>query len=248
MLRVLVYCVLFALVPVVAWFAARNVSRFERRMVGTVMLVVPWGLIVFVMLVWTPGHRGGTQTISTVDDAGAPGVAALGLPALPGATALPAAPGGTSQALGGQPEPRSGTRPGSTTDLTSGIVPVIPNVQPGTTIGPPAAISATDPLLPTSPLLVTGPTAATEAPAPTTTAAGAPTTISPPVGSTPPTPATQPAPPTTTTNAPAPTTQPPVTTTTNPPVTTTTTPVKTPTTSAAPATTLGGTPPATVTA
>jgi len=56
MLRVLIYCVLFALVPVVAWFVTRRVSRYERRLVGVVLVVVPTSLITFIMVVTGHGH------------------------------------------------------------------------------------------------------------------------------------------------------------------------------------------------
>jgi hypothetical protein len=227
MLRVLIYCVLFALVPVVAWFTARRVSRLERRLVGAVMVIVPTGLIVFVMVMTSHGK---TRTaVLSSDDGLDPPAASWTLGSLlhldngpvtdgttvqprddPSVATSPAATEAHPSALGGHPDAGSETRPDTTKPLVPRIGPIVASVPVGT-IQPP---NVTAP-----PIILPPPVAPTTRPPkpPTPSPPGQPTPEPPvtepttpvttPPHTTPPHTTTQPPPPTS--DAPAPTTEPP---------------------------------------
>jgi hypothetical protein len=154
MLRVLIYCVLFALVPVVAWLTARRVSTFERRLVAAVMVVVPTGLIVFVMVMTSHG-KGATAALSAEDAPNSTASWSIGplleldtestavTPTAEASVALP--PADTIEvdplALGGRPDVKSGKQPGSTSPSTPGFAPAVP-AEPVGVILPPVTISS----------------------------------------------------------------------------------------------------------
>lgn len=224
MLRVLIYCLLFALVPVVAWLTARRVSRLERRLVGAVMVIVPTGLIVFVIVMTSHG-KGRTAVLSS-DDGLDPPAASWTLGSLldldrgldgDGTTVEPSDDASVSTApdaaeahapaLGGRPDAQSETQPGSTKSLVPRIGPIVGSAPVGAI--PPPGVTI-------PPIVLPPPVAPTTQPptAPTPSPPGRPTT-EPPVtvpttpATTPPHTTTQPPPPPPTTDAPAPTTEPP---------------------------------------
>ena len=216
MLRVLIYCVLFALVPVVAWFVTRRVSRYERRLVGVVLVVVPTSLITFIMVVTGHGH-GRTAVLSANYDPNKPA---------------------TASTLGSVPEAKFGQTSSEAPPLVR-AEPAPPVVAPSV-FGPPAlgpAVARTSasggrpyPSGPAAPVIapanIPGPILSVPLPPvtlPSTSPIKPPTVAPPPPPkpsppskptTTPPTtkPTTPPPPPpSTTTDAPAPTTEPSVT-------------------------------------
>ncbi|MBL7489510.1 hypothetical protein I6A60_07720 [Frankia sp. AgB1.9] len=222
----LIYCVLFALVPVVAWLTARRVSTFERRLVAAVMVVVPTGLIVFVMVITSHG-KGATAALSAEDAPNSTASWSIGplleldtgpaavTPTVEASVAPPPAPGEVHpSASGGRPDAKSEKKPGST---APGFAPP-PPAEPVGVILPPVTIPSsagprTLPAVTVPPVTVP---AITTPPRPSPPAG--PTTTPPIIEPT--TPVTTPprtTPPVTTSAAPAPTTNPPVTT--EPPVT-----------------------------
>ncbi|WP_157488876.1 hypothetical protein [Pseudofrankia sp. DC12] len=219
----LIYCVLFAIVPVVAWLSARRVSTFERRLVAAVMVIVPTGLIVFVMVMTRHGS-GAPASLSAADGPNA-ATASWSLGPLLQFDTAPATVAPTidasveppppntvglhALALGGRPDAKSEKQPGSTKALTPGLTPTTPTVPVGTILPaatfPPTTEPTTDPT-PPRPSPPGQPTTSPPTIVPTTPATTPPGTTPPPT--TPPRTTTEPLPPTS--DAPAPTTKLPV--------------------------------------